>query len=123
MGRRTTGKQHHFIYYRLIIKSNLIVTNNCKTINSRDRVALGGAKTTATMPYYGRIVLHYMSVCDTSILVSHTAIPKKGGVTPPVLYTAISRTTCARVAQWLGGSLTTAVCLDAPSLHLSTATS
>ena len=46
--------------YRHIIKSNLIVTNNCKTINSRDRVALGGAKTTTTMPYYGRILLHYM---------------------------------------------------------------
>ena len=43
-----------------IIKSNLIVTNNSKTSNSRDRVALGGAETTATMPYYGRIVLHYM---------------------------------------------------------------
>ena len=46
--------------YRHILKSSLIVTDNSKTSNSRARVALGAAKTTATMPYYGRIVLHYM---------------------------------------------------------------
>ena len=49
-----------FNFYRHILKSNLIVTDNSKTSNSRARVALGAAKTTATMPYYGRIVLHYM---------------------------------------------------------------
>ena len=49
----------HF-WYPGIIKSSLIVTNNCRTINSRDRAAIGGAKTTVTIPYYGRIVLNYM---------------------------------------------------------------
>ena len=42
------------------IKSALIVTDNSKTSNSRARVALMGAKTTVTMPYYARIVLDYI---------------------------------------------------------------
>ena len=45
---------------RLSIKSALIVTDNSKTSNSRARVALMGAKTTVTMPYYARIVLEYI---------------------------------------------------------------
>ena len=42
--------------YRHILKSSLIVTDNSKTSNSRARVALTGAKTTVTMPYYATIV-------------------------------------------------------------------